>query len=132
MQAVQSGLRWLYAAGINSVAVSLAGGGETGMKAVVDLFDEVYSDCTGQNGVETALEICTANWRKGFEMCNHLLGMDAGVGPAGPMQRDVLLGHAAEGCLYLSLYGPVMLLTLPAGKGRTVIPDHQFDFPLQG
>ena len=80
-----------------------------------------------QVGVERPQKHLGRQRRLGAEADDLAQGVNAGVGPPAGQHADSLAGHFGDGVFQRFLNGRLVGLDLPAGVGRAVVGDGEFE-----
>src|ERR1700723_4209377 len=97
------------------------------MKSLADFFAGDDADGMRKLGVHAALNFRGVQIRMGFEMRDLPERMNSGIGAAGPVNRDSLLGDLLQRVLDGALNRGNFRLELPAVKLRAVVGDDEFN-----
>ena len=106
---------------VDHITVATGGGAEAGVEALVHLLDPAHGDVRGQVGVEPQGPGALGAVRLGIEVDHLTGGVHPGIGTAGALDGDGVVGDAAEGFFQFGLHADHFALTLPAEIPAAVV-----------
>lgn len=109
----------------DSVTIGLGASGIAGVKVFGDLMHSANANGGWERVIQSLLQVTARNAAGGLKICHLPVGMDAGVGPAGPMDVHRLANDSADGLLQPALDGGQVRLPLPAVELRAIVSNQE-------